>query len=231
MASTVLGNPPYSASSLRSSTSASRSSMSTTKNARNRAGSNCKIELWFLSPPFPDYVKVRGGILKAVCRRRPLVLRPARKHRHPFLSERHSGANHGVISPRDYIIYVVCWQRVCRRRFLLRQLALCRRTDPDTVDSFTGHLGLCRVEFDLFSRPAVSVIVATSINTGIPIRHVERQGLLRSAEIKNNFGLFFSVRAFQRLERRALDRGGDWSALQVCAFKILRRKHIIFFHF
>ena len=153
MTSTVLGNPPCSASSLRSSTSASRPSTSITKMPETAPVAIAMLNLRLLSPPLLDDVQIRGGVLKAVRRRRPLVLRPARKHRHPFLSERYSGADHGAISPRDYIIRVVRWRWLFHWRFLLRQLTLRWWTDTNAVDRFATHLCLGRVKLDLFRPP------------------------------------------------------------------------------
>ena len=195
MASTVLGNPPCSASSLRSSTSASRPSTSTTKMPETAPVAMARLNCGSCRHHCLIDVQIRGGVLKAVRRRRPLVLRPARKHRHPFLSERHSGADHGVISPRDYIIHVVSRRWLLHWRFLLRQLDVVLVDGSDAVDRFAAHLCLGRVELDLVSRPVLSVLAA-NLGAGIPIRHIERQSLLRSAEIKNNFVLFLSIRSF-----------------------------------
>src|SRR5258706_13524703 len=82
------------------------------ENAGLRTGSDSDVVIGLLLPPCQDDVRIRGGVLEAVGRGRPLVTRPARKDVESPRRESQGCPDHGA-SPLERDLVVKFSSRRC----------------------------------------------------------------------------------------------------------------------
>ena len=175
-----------------------------------RAGRDGDVVVGLLLPPCLDDVRVRGGVLEAVGRGRPLVARPARED----VESRRARARAvritaGSLSERDVVVHV----GVCRGGQLPfgsrggccgRNSSFCRGARM----RMQGTVLPCswrrvRIELETGAGPVVGIVTG-DLGDAVPVGHVQRQHLRHAAEVQNSF-FFLVVAAAELFLRRSLD--------------------------
>ena len=172
------------------------------------AGRDGDVVVGLLLPPSLDDVRVRGGVLEAVGRGRPLVARPAREDvKSPLPREpRLCGSRQAPPLERDVVVHVVIRRAgtfAARRGLRLLSSFCLRCADADAVDNLALQFRCGRIELQAMTGPVVGIVTGDGGDASQFVI-LSGSGFTAVAEIQDGF-FFRIVAAAERLGRSPLD--------------------------